>query len=555
MFLLILLLIIPIYLLTKYKKKRDWFMNTNNTKFHLILSNHLTILAISIIAAITLVTLLLSTITILNSSKVFSGVYVGKMPIEKATKETAYSTLQHVYSDKQQNSTLHISAGQKNFEKKYSDLLVTYDVKQAVEKAYVIGRNGNYINRMYDIVNTKFNNKTISISIDIDPKSVEALVNSIYNGVFVETKQHSLNITNDNLCIKSGHNGTTIDKKDTISKITQSIKNDKNEPIDINLITIPPAPLDLEENYKKVFVQVKDASIKTSDNGIHTVAPHITGKDIDKTSLSNIIKEIENKPDSEFNLPIKSINPQITTNQIYDQILSDVISSSTTYFNRDSTNNANRGSNIELASAKINGTILNPGETFSFNKVVGQRTPEKGYKPAKTYADGKMVTDYGGGICQVSSTLNRAVLYADLSIVERHNHMFQIGYIPLGLDAAVSYGDCDYKFKNSSKWPIKITCYVSSDDSIVFDIISKNDNTNKKVDITTKTIAQIPFSEKVIDDSTLEKGTSYISEKGLLGYVVETYKTVTENNTVVKSGLTYTSNYNPYSQVIRKSTQ
>jgi vancomycin resistance protein YoaR len=112
--------------------------------------------------------------------------------------------------------------------------------------------------------------------------------------------------------------------------------------------------------------------------------------------------------------------------------------------------------NIALAAKKIDGVILNPGEEFSYNGTVGQRTESAGFKKAGAYANGKVVQELGGGICQVSSTLYCAVLYANLEITDRTCHYFPVDYLPSGLDATVSWKSPDFKFKNNRDYPIKL---------------------------------------------------------------------------------------------------
>ena len=130
-------------------------------------------------------------------------------------------------------------------------------------------------------------------------------------------------------------------------------------------------------------------------------------------------------------------------------------------FNSYGGSTANRCANVARAASLINGKVIAPGDVFSFNDTVGHRTIENGFSTAKEYVDGKSVDGIGGGTCQVSSTLYSAVLYADLSIVERLNHMMTVGYIPLGQDATVSDGGVDFKFKNNTDYPIKVSAYTS----------------------------------------------------------------------------------------------
>ena len=130
------------------------------------------------------------------------------------------------------------------------------------------------------------------------------------------------------------------------------------------------------------------------------------------------------------------------------------------------TDDENRETNIDITCSKINNQVVEPGETFSFTKTVGQSTPEKGYEKADIFdANGNKVKGLGGGNCQVSSTLYNAVLEADLEVVERHPHSEKVYYVPEGKDATVSYGSLDFRFKNNKDYSIKI--YANSTETHV----------------------------------------------------------------------------------------
>src|SRR5690606_3322118 len=129
----------------------------------------------------------------------------------------------------------------------------------------------------------------------------------------------------------------------------------------------------------------------------------------------------------------------------------------TTYFDA---GNVNRTTNIRLSAAAINNLVLNPGETFSFNQVVGQRTPERGYKPAAVIVRGEYSEGIGGGICQTSSTLYNSVDAAGLRVTVRYSHSKEVTYVPAGRDATVSWGGPDFRFMNSLEKPIMIKTYV-----------------------------------------------------------------------------------------------
>lgn len=116
-----------------------------------------------------------------------------------------------------------------------------------------------------------------------------------------------------------------------------------------------------------------------------------------------------------------------------------------------------RDNNMEISLSKLNGTIVKNGDTFSFNETVGSPTPNEGYEKAGVFVEDKYKKDYGGGNCQVSTTLYNAVLKVDnLKVTERHEHTQEVYYVPLGKDAAVAYGEIDFKFKNNTGHDIKI---------------------------------------------------------------------------------------------------
>lgn len=138
----------------------------------------------------------------------------------------------------------------------------------------------------------------------------------------------------------------------------------------------------------------------------------------------------------------------------------DVLGDYTTYFDP---KNKERTNNVILAAEAIDGTLIPPNGKFSFNQVVGERLPERGYLPALVFQDKRVVVDDGGGICQDSTTLYNAVKQANLEVVERHSHTLPVSYIPLGRDATVAYGILDFQFRNDTKGYILLSAQTGSD--------------------------------------------------------------------------------------------
>ena len=174
-------------------------------------------------------------------------------------------------------------------------------------------------------------------------------------------------------------------------------------------------------------------------------------------------------------IPMTVTKPEQSTEEINAMLFRDELSKNWTMvrlWNRDYCNEVrtslsgssdNRISNVKKACELLDGLVLIPGQTFSFNDTLGERTEANGWKPATAYANGEVRQEYGGGICQVSSTLYNAVLYANLEIVERACHQFQVGYLPWGMDATVSWGWPDFKFRNDAEYPVKIHAWVDEE--------------------------------------------------------------------------------------------
>ena len=163
-------------------------------------------------------------------------------------------------------------------------------------------------------------------------------------------------------------------------------------------------------------------------------------------------------------IPLTITEPEITAEALEALLYRDLLGAMTTSY---AWSTANRINNIQLVADKLDGLVMLPGEVFSYNDYVGQRTEEAGFRVAKAYADGQEVEALGGGICQVSSTLYCATMYARLATVSRTNHYFKVGYIDYGLDATVSWGQPDFKFKNSRDYPIRIAAYTNDDEETI----------------------------------------------------------------------------------------
>ena len=176
------------------------------------------------------------------------------------------------------------------------------------------------------------------------------------------------------------------------------------------------------------------------------------GYGFDTKALEKLLEDAEYG--QTVTLPLSYIQPEITGEDVYFR---DLLGSYETRHTED----PNRNTNLRLLCEALNGHIVQPGETFSYNQVVGERTAERGYKPAPAYSGTRLVNSIGGGVCQGSTTLYNCVLLADLEVVFRACHGASVGYVPLGLDAAVNYLTTDFQFKNNWHFPVMLQAEVS----------------------------------------------------------------------------------------------
>lgn len=219
------------------------------------------------------------------------------------------------------------------------------------------------------------------------------------------------------------------------------------------------------------------------------------------------------------NLLIDTIAPAVTQENVaaqYGMITSAITNASSS--------SKNRMSNIKLALETINGTCLEPGETFSFNEVVGKRTAERGYKSATAYSGGKVTEELGGGICQVSTTLFNAAVKADLEINERHPHSLTVSYVDLGKDAAVDWGNKDLRFTNNSSDRVYICGYVDSEKRVCIGIFGKLLENGVTITVESKKTGTRDFETEYQMNFSLASGQTKVVQKGKQGYTAVAYK-------------------------------
>lgn len=296
----------------------------------------------------------------------------------------------------------------------------------------------------------------------------------------------------------------------------------------------------------------KDATLSIDGDKI-SVQPEVDGLTIDEDELDSKLKEaINGDVKSEHTVVIE---PEVTKAKITEEDLSKIKGVMGAFSTSYGTSAEGRSSNIELATRKINGTIVMPGETFSFNDVVGPRTEEMGFKEAGTYVGNKVEPGIGGGICQVSTTLYRAVMRANIRSTQRTNHSMSVGYASPGLDATVAYGYLDYKFTNTYDFPIYIQG-MTGGKVVTYQIYGDPSALNGKTyDMKSDILETLPPETKIVDDNTLDEGTEVNEGGGMTGYKTIAYQITYENGVEVNREIVSRDTYAKVDIVIKKGTK
>lgn len=456
------------------------------------------------------------------------GVNVGNMTVEEAQQ-----ALETVNLDSQNIVITDVSGAKTEF--LGSEIELKKDAQKTAETAYLIGRNQGVLENFFTRLSVFVSKMDIPYSYNC---SEEKLAELLYNfGVSVngEQKNFVLEFDENYVTVKKGQKGQSRDVGDLLLATLKAFAEEKFE-VGVELkSTEPPVP-NAQNVYDEICVEAKDAEYRIVDGRLE-ILPEVVGRTVSKEEIEDNIEKLANG--DSITIKIATVEPKITEKSIKTDLFGYALGS---YSSSYATSSANRASNVELAARRIDALVLMPGEEFSYNKAVGNRTAANGFKEAPVYANGETVEGMGGGICQVSSTLYSAALYADLEITARRNHSMTVSYVPKGQDATVSYGSIDFKFKNNTKNSIMISA-TTGGKRLNISILSAKPEVAKTVKIiNTVTNTKNPTVEET-EKEDMKRGTRKIISNGKTGYTVATTREVYENGKKIKSEKMSSSTY------------
>ena len=486
-----------------------------------------------------------------GSTTITKGIKIKNIEVSGLSKEDAKSTVEEAlkkeltpeikikYEDKYETS---FNSEQIEFE---------YDIDKAIEDAYQIGKKGNIVENNYSILISSIFGKNINIENTYNEALLNTFIDEIQAnipGVVIEPAYYR---EEDELFVSKGIDGLSIDKDllknqiidDLTSRNIIEMKDDSyKQSIELQVFDTKAEHIDMAKIYEEIHTEPKDAYYELEPYALY---PDVDGVDL-AMSVDEAQKEVDSEDKDEYKFKLVITKADKTINDLGLEAFPYEISEFSTKYDA---SNVNRSTNLKIAAGKINGIVLMPGEEFSYNKVVGKRTVEEGYKDAKIYADGGVVDGLAGGICQISSTLYNAVLLANLEVTERYNHTYTTSYLPAGRDATVVWGAKDFKFVNNRSYPIKIEASVGNGIA-EFKFHGIAEETEYEIKILPVVTSSIPFSIAYEDDPTLPAGVEHLKQGGHAGCRVTTYKEVRLNGTTISKDIITTDTYSPMKKII-----
>ncbi|OGM19396.1 hypothetical protein A2685_01925 [Candidatus Woesebacteria bacterium RIFCSPHIGHO2_01_FULL_37_10] len=561
-----------------------------------------------LVSPIILFILLITLFNGLYYGKIFPGIYIADISVGGLSLDEATEKLRGSIS---MSNTLTLTSKNQNFEIPLSDLEFTYDYSGSAHKAYDIVRTGNFYIDQKERLELLYAGKNIKLQYKIKEDKLDEHLSIIAGQIATEPVLPSIKLVNGQIIIDKGSPGEDIEFEKLKMSILDNLTNGNNVSLQIPIAKIDKslkqAEIDTLENKAKNLIgknitliidnlsfNYKDADLiplllpdsnntklnelltllekdvnRDSQNStfvfqdgkVSEFTPSQDGLKVNKLSLKTLLLErIENLTTSEdtsstIEIPVERVSPKITTAEVNNLGIIELVGKGSSKF---SGSIASRVHNVGVASSKFNGVLIPPGEIFSFNTILGDVSTFTGYKQAYIIKDGKTVLGDGGGVCQVSTTLFRAVLNAGLQVVDRKAHSYRVSYYEQdsspGLDATVFDPVTDFKFKNDTPGHLLLqTAFDPKRYTLVFEIYGTKDGRISTITKPIVTGVTAPPEDLYTDDPTLPIGTvKQVDFKAWGSKVTFAYKV--EKDGVVIFEKTFVSNYRPWQAKFLRGT-
>lgn len=487
----------------------------------------------AIISPAVVVCLILSVMIYANTTKkVFPNIYLGDKKVASYTEQELLDTLSEgdILKD---DSVILICQGNRRTVTA-QELEAEPRVPETAEKILETGKDKGFFGKGLEFFKCLFVKTHIAPDLKINSAKLDEILTEISGPKEIKAEPSGYELQGEYLVIKKGKPGFQIDREKALEEIERALVTKEEEKIELFLEDTTNTALDADEIFEELSKEPEDAYYEKVDGKIivHSDKPKV---DLYKADLVSAIKSDE----KEVKIKVTAKRAEITKEDLEEKLFKDEIS---TYSSRYSESNVSRSTNVKLATDRINGVELMPGEVFSYDKTIGSRTTANGFKMAGVYINNKQELGIGGGICQVSSTLYAATLYANFEIVERVSHSLPVSYMPDGMDATISEGYIDFRFKNTSEYPVRIVA-TATNGTMKVSILGVKDK-DIEVEIISSRTGVLPSKTVRTADETIPQGYKKVTTKGTDGYTVSSVRVVRKNGKEIDREVLTRSRYN-----------
>jgi len=452
---------------------------------------------------------------------IYPGVRLWDVSLAQLGYDQARDAIQQTFDANPLEGTMNIHIEDQVLTVSVQDASAHYDLEQTLAAAWKVGRTGSMRQRLWDIYSAMSVGVKLLPDILYDAGTLGAAIDQIVAPVERELCQPTYEIQGESVKLDRGQTGVYVDSQKLTDLVYSKMQNLDFTDVTFAAEKTAPDLLDLLIIKKEIDKPAVEPmlDLKTDRTG-KTLAAGQVGYNFDLDKAQAIL---DKSTDRVVTLPIDRIYPMVSDEDYLSVLFRDELVVYTSEYNE---SNEGRTTNVTLASKFCNGVILNPFDTFSYNKAVGPRTYERGFKDATVYNNGTTEDGVGGGICQVSSSIYAAVLRTDLLVTERRNHTYSVTYVPLGEDATVVYGSQDFCFINTYEYPVKleVTCEGGIMTVRILGTQTKLPEERPVVEIVNETLSKTPFQIIYKLDTSLRPGTETVKNNGYNAYVVDSWR-------------------------------
>ncbi len=460
---------------------------------------------------------------------IYPNVFVAGINVGGMTSEEAVAAVADAVAASYSSATLDVQLPDRTLSFTPDQTNVALDADEVIAEAMAYGRSGNPFSAVLNYFSCRSNERYIDLQtvLNLDTDYIRNRIDELAQEVETTLSPSKVDVNEaaGTITVQVGYPDRQLDTEGLYEAVYNAFMNSDFTTLTWDYQETPCELVDLTPYYEQYCTEVQNAEY---DEETHTISEEVPGYGFDLEAAQQQLATAE--PGSTVVIQMEDIEPEVTKLDLSSEMFGTALHKVSTKY----AVNSNRTNNLDLACKAINGTILNPGEIFSFNDVVGERTAAKGYLPATVFVTGgASESELGGGVCQVTSSIYYCSLFLNLEQVHREPHMYVVDYVDLGMDATVYWGSIDYQFKNTLDYPIKIQANIDGGAvNITFwgaeelDFTVETDyeiletypwTTVEQVDET----KPVGYRERTVSPYTGYKVVAYITVKDLDGNVLE----------------------------------